>query len=302
MSDQADHLRQLVRQAVQARPTLGPGLPIIVLSGGSSGVGTTSLALQLARELARLGKRTILVDANFESPQLAAGFDARPHGCLADVLDGNRSANEVLQTVDDGISLLASGPITDTSPDLSRTAVARLITELRSLGEQADLVLVDAGHGMTPWVQRWWRVAQQIFLVVTEEESVVKDSYVTVKLAPWGDADGKLRLVVNKCEDRSTAEQITNRFSATCRRFLGLHVDAAPSVATCDDDPSSPAAIATYRDSVRLLATDVISHNVIVSGRITNQTTNRGGRVADMIAVPEKSFESSNNLQAAPHE
>ncbi len=110
MPDQADQLRQLVCQAVEARPTLGPGAPIVVLSGGRSGVGTTTLAIQLARELTRLGKRTVLVDANLVEPQLAARLEVPTHGCLADVLDGSRSVGEVLQLVDEGVSLLASRP------------------------------------------------------------------------------------------------------------------------------------------------------------------------------------------------
>ena len=309
MFDQADQLRQLVRQAVEARPTLGPGAPIVVLSGGRSGVGTTTLAIQLARELIRLGKRTVLVDANLAEPQLAARLDVQTHGCLADVLDGSRSVVEVLQLVGEGVSLLASRPTIDAPPNLNRAAVARLLLELRSLGAQADVVLVDAGHGMSPWVQRWWRAAQQVFLIATPEEAAVKDSYVAVKLAPWGDADGKVQLVVNQCDDRQAAEQITNRFSITCRRFLGLHVEGAPPVACCEGETFTAGASVAFCHSVRLLATEIVSHNVVVSSRIASHQANRSERLgdrlgeglADMIAVAEKSPDSSNNPQSVPH-
>ena len=140
----------LSARAVQARPTLGPGAPIVVLSGGRVVWGPRPLAIQLARELARLGKRTVLVDANLAEPQLADRLDVQPHGCLADVLDGSRSVGEVLQVVDEGVSLLSLPADHDSYPKLNRAAVARLLAELRSLGEQADIVLVDAGHGMSP--------------------------------------------------------------------------------------------------------------------------------------------------------
>jgi MinD-like ATPase involved in chromosome partitioning or flagellar assembly len=181
---------------------------------------------------------------------------------------------------------------------------------LRSLGAQTDVVLVDAGHGMSPWVQRWWRAAQQVFLIATEEEAVVKESYLAVKLAPWGDADGKVRLVVNQCDDRQSAERITNRFSVTCRRFLGLHVEGAPPVACSQGETEGETftadASVAFRHSVRLLATEIISHNVVVSGRVasrqTNQGERQGERLADMIAVAEKSSDSSNKPQTVPHE
>jgi flagellar biosynthesis protein FlhG len=302
MSDQADQLRQLVRQTLQARPELGPGVPIVVVSGGSCGVGTTTLTIQLARELARLGKRTVLVDANLTEPQLANQLNTPTHGSMAEVLAGNRSVKEVLQLVDEGMHLLAAPSSDEPSTNLNRTAVARLLTELRSLGSLADVVLVDAGHGMTPWVQNWWRAAEQVFLITTEHEATVKESYVAAKLAPWGDADGKLRLVVNQCDDRQRAEKITNRFAATCRRFLGLHVGGAPPVAPREEESSAADAQLAFCQSVRLLATEIVSHSVVVSACIANRQTNRGGRLADMIAVAEKSDDSSNNPQTVPSE
>lgn len=300
MSDQADHLRHLVRQAVQARPNLGPGAPIVVLSGGSSGVGTTTLAIQTARELARLGKQTVLVDANLANPVLTAQLNVQTPGCVADVLNGNRSVCEVLHLLGEGIHLLPSRSSNHSPPDLSRKAISRLMGELRALGSQADVVLVDAGFGMSPWVQRWWRAARQLFLVATPQEEAIKDCYLAVKLVPWGDADGKVRVVVNQCDDRQKAQQITDRFSATCRQFLGLRVEGAPPVARCEGDVFTSEAGIAYCHSVRLIATEILSHTLVVSSLLPGRPKNRGQRLADMIAVAEKLADSSNNTQTAP--
>ena len=300
MTDQADQLRQLVRQAVKARPTLGPGAAIVVLTGGLRGVGTTSLTVQLARELARLGQRTLLVDANLENPQLGDRLAVEPRETLADVLNGNRSLAEVLEVVDESISLVASPRQSDSTPDLTNSAIARLLTELSQLGAQTDVVLVDAGHGMTPWVQRWWRAAQQVFLITTEQQTVIKESYLTAKLAPWGDADGKLRLVVNQCNDRHTAQRISERFSATCRRFLGLHVAAAPPIARDENESLAANSDGAFCQSTRLLATEIVSHTLVVGARLANRQNNQRNRLADMIAPDENLSESSNKPQTAP--
>jgi flagellar biosynthesis protein FlhG len=302
MPDQADQLRQLVRRAIQARPILGPGLPIIVLSGGMSGVGTTTLAIQLARELAQLGKAVALVDADLAQPQLAERLDLDPHGSLADVLEGSRSAVEVLQSVGDRIHVLPAQSNASMQPDLSPVAVGRLMAELRGLGTLAEVVIIDAGHGMSPWVQRWWRAAQHVFLITTEQEAAVKGSYLALKLAPWGDADGKVRLVVNRCDDRHEAEGITQRFARTCRRFLGLHVEVAPAVACLDEmQRFGGAANVPFRHSVRLLATEVVSSTLVVSGRMANRGYKRGLRVADLLAHTEKSPNLTNNPQTELH-
>ena len=76
MRDQADELRQLVRQQIvdssnslHDSPDAGDGhrrggLRKIVVSAGKGGVGTTTVAVNLAVSLGRMGCRTILVDAD----------------------------------------------------------------------------------------------------------------------------------------------------------------------------------------------------------------------------------------------
>lgn len=63
MSDQADKLRQLVVDALPRVDGGGTLPPTIVVTGGKSGVGATTVAANLAAELVHGGRRTVLVDA-----------------------------------------------------------------------------------------------------------------------------------------------------------------------------------------------------------------------------------------------
>ena len=65
MHDQADELRELVRRAALENSWVSTAVPrLIVVSGGKGGVGTTTVAVNLAVALAAQGHRTVLVDAN----------------------------------------------------------------------------------------------------------------------------------------------------------------------------------------------------------------------------------------------
>lgn len=280
MRDQADQLRQLVRQTVKAHPALEPGIPLVVISGGQDGVGVTTVAVQLVEELALLGKRSVLVDAHPLRPEVATHFGAEVHGSLAEVLDGSRSAVEVLQSVSEWIQLLPGRWATDSPPEMSREAIHRLLAELRTLDARADVVVVDAGSGMSPWVQHLWETASQVLLITTGESSAVMDSYAAVKLSPWAEVDGKVRLVVNRCDDRQLAQRIADQFAETCRRFLGLDVASAPAVA-CREETRTTAQrqrVATvdnraFHQSIRLLAAEVISSCLVVSDFASNRST-----------------------------
>jgi len=301
MSDQADKLRQLVRDTVQQHPALAPGVPLVVLSGGKGGVGVSTVATELASELAALGKRSVLVDANPLQPDITSQLGLEVHGCLADVLDGSRSAVEVLRPLGESIQLLPGRWAPDAPPELDRLAVKRLLDELRSLHTQADIIILDAGSGMSPWVGQLWKSAQQILLVSTEESVAVMDSYAAVKLSPWGDVDGKVRLVINRCDDPQAAKAIGMRFEATCRRFLGINIAPAATLATRPDivttvtQQKEPTSDREFRQSIRLLAADVMSASLTFVSK-TSRSSNGSKSVSNFRLrndSPEKSLQNS---------
>ncbi|NOY42885.1 MAG: MinD/ParA family protein [Planctomycetes bacterium] len=272
MRDQADKLRQLVRKTIKEHPRLEPGVPFVVLNGGNAGVGTSTVAIQLVQELAQLGKRAVLVDANPKQPDIAAQLGIEARGSLADVLDGRRSVVEVLEPINDSVCLLAGRWAPNSPPEINHEAVSRLLTELRRLHAKADVAIIDAGSGMSPWATQLWRAAHQVLLVTTPDSDAVTDSYATVKLSPYVELAEKLRLVVNRCDDHHTAQQIGNRFATTCQQFLGIDVGETITVAsnTATDAPGririrTSRLNNAFEQSVRLLAADVLSSCLVLS-------------------------------------
>jgi flagellar biosynthesis protein FlhG len=260
MIDQADKLRQLVRETIKHNPALEPGVPIVAASGGCREVGTSTVSIRLAEELTRLGKRIVLVDGNLLHPSLSKSLEVTAHAGISEVLNGTRSAVEVLEPVSQGLHLIAGSHLGE-MPDMNIRALRRLVTELRALHQHADLIVLDAGDGMSPWVERMWTAAIQILLVTTPDTSSVRDAYTAVKMAPWGDVDGKLRLVINQADDAALAARIGEGFSSTCRQFLNMKlVGAAAQIAS--------QGTHAYRQSLRLLAADVLSQACVFEHRL----------------------------------
>lgn len=287
MSDQADLLRKLVRETVESRPSLAPGLPIIVFTGGTEGVGTSSVVWQVAQELLSLGKRPLVVDANLQRPSFAEKAGIEPQQSLSDVLNGKTSVKEALTNTPESIQLLTGKPVADSPPEMNRPAVTRLLRELRSLNAFGDVVLVDNGSGMSPWTQSWWRASQQVFLLTTVSEDSIKSAYATVKLSSWGDADGKLKLIINRCDHEESARRITESFAATCRRFLGVCVGEAAPI------PDRETSATAHHRAIRLLATEIVSESLVTNDRIAAYVpkTNR------LPALPEELAHSAKQAQ-----
>src|SRR5262245_56693153 len=88
MPDQADKLRQLIASAMDDGGDEHVLAPLVVVAGAKGGVGTTTIALNLAVALMHAGRRTVLVDAasNADIAQLAGGKASG--STIADVIAG----------------------------------------------------------------------------------------------------------------------------------------------------------------------------------------------------------------------
>jgi MinD-like ATPase involved in chromosome partitioning or flagellar assembly len=251
MHDQADQLRRLVREAVDLRGELAPGGPLIVVSGAQPLLGATTIACGLARELAGLGKQVTLVDANLASPRLAAALQVEPRGMLAEVLAGARRAIEVLTPVGDNLRLLATEPA-ESDVELSADAFGRLHAELAAVSRQSDALIIDAGAGMNPWIDRLWQLAGHVLLVTKPRSASIVDAYAAVKLSRHDRLEGKLQLVVTRCDAAADAARIHAGFSDTCQRFLGQTVKPPALLPAFGDAPD-----VNFHRSLRLLAADL---------------------------------------------
>jgi Mrp family chromosome partitioning ATPase len=109
------------------------------------GSGSTTTLLALAARLALRKRRILLVDGNFQRPQLAASLDAVPTASWQEVLGGSATlADAVIRAADDCLDLLALGANAADTP-------LRLIAghEIESCGNlirrDYELALVDLG-------------------------------------------------------------------------------------------------------------------------------------------------------------
>src|SRR5262249_32738919 len=106
----------------------------------------------------------------------------------------------------------------------------RLLVELESLGDAVDLVVIDAGYGLTPWSRRFWTQAQVVVLVTTTEDASVFAAYTALKLSAAGLIGLGVRGVGYHCDSDTAADDAHQRIQTACRRFLSLAVEALPAL------------------------------------------------------------------------
>ncbi len=228
MSDQATELRRLASTAQTAEPIRQRLKPrLVVVAGGKGGVGTTTIAVNVAVLLAKQGRRTVLADVGANGADTVIFCRVPGRHTVADVLAGRRTVEEALEPGPEGLKVL-SGPWG--SREIWHSAAAaqdQLVEQFHDLGQIAEFLVVDAGNSPTRVARCLWHVADHALLVSTSELASVMSAYAAVKTFASANTPPLLHTVVNMVPGSNVADDVHARIALACRRFLGVRFRAA---------------------------------------------------------------------------
>ena len=142
------HWRALLDEAIDGivvrilREAEEQPMKLLLISSATSGEGKTTLATQLALSLARLGRRTLLVDGDLRKPALDAVFQLPQEPGVSNVLLGTKSLADVVQaTSAENLWLVAAGRWMPHG--LQALSGAPIETMLDQMRQQYDFVVID---------------------------------------------------------------------------------------------------------------------------------------------------------------
>ena len=242
--DQAARLRELVGLAASGDPTAEQRPRLVVVGAGRRKTGTTTVAIQLATAVAQQGTRCALIDANFRQPQVAETLGVTVAGSLWDVLAGRLTLNEVAQSVRPELLVVPGGASDANAP----AGADQLDNVLLPLASRAELIVVDVGCQISPWLEHCWSVADLALWTTTGDRRAVLDSYAAIKLAHGsGLTRVPMGLIVNRCESPREALDVHRRIAGSCRRFLGETLLQVPPLFAAEEHPTRPEAAGAPR-------------------------------------------------------
>ncbi len=219
--DQAEQLR-ILKAGSQSRPLAR----VITVTSGKGGVGKSNTSINLAIQFKKMGKKVIILDADFGLANIEIMFGAVPKHNLCDLIYQGKNIREIITWGPMEVGFISGGSGIAGMSNLSRDYLNYIIQNLTELDAIADMIIVDTGAGISDAVLEFLVASGEILLVTTPEPTSITDSYSLLKALyrhPRFDEDAtKVKMIANRVARESEGEVLFAKLNAVVERYLKI--------------------------------------------------------------------------------
>jgi len=230
MKDQAERLREIISSIKNYKDeekrtgilTDKPGSRVIAVTSGKGGVGKTNFTVNLGIKFAQMGLRVVIIDADLGLANVDVVMGKMSKYNLSDVINSNKNILEILEEGYEGVKFVSGGSGVQELVKLNRTQLVDLLMKLGRLDEEADIILIDTGAGLSENVISFVHAAREVILVTTPEPTSITDAYALIKTITHKDKTKNIKVVVNRADNAAEAFNILDKLNIVTQKFLGV--------------------------------------------------------------------------------
>jgi flagellar biosynthesis protein FlhG len=203
-----------------ASPVRRPPATKIAVTSGKGGVGKTSVTVNLAVAMARLGHRVGVLDADFALGNIDVLLGLTPQAHLGAVLDGTRTLDDVTMDGPSGVRVIPAGSGIRSLTSLDDTKWTRLVSAVDAASQQLDFLLFDTATGIGDNTLDVVGLADYALVITSYEPAAVVDAYAVIKLINASDSLKPIGVVVNTARDPEEGQLVFRQIAVAAERFL----------------------------------------------------------------------------------
>ena len=221
--DQAERLR-----IIKANQQIKPMARVITVTSGKGGVGKSNTAINLAIQFRKMGKRVIILDADFGLANIEIMFGAVPKHNLCDLIYQSKNIKEIITWGPMDVGFISGGSGIAGMSNLSKDYLNYIIHNLVQLDSLADIIIVDTGAGISDAVLEFLVASGEIVLITTPEPTSITDSYSLLKALsrhPRYQAETTtttIKMIANRVSKEEEGQILYNKLNAVVSRYLKI--------------------------------------------------------------------------------
>jgi flagellar biosynthesis protein FlhG len=227
--DQAESLR-----IIKANQQIRPLARVITVTSGKGGVGKSNTAINLAIQFRKMGKKVIILDADFGLANIEIMFGAVPKHNLYDLIYQGKNIRDIITWGPGEVGFISGGSGIAGMSNLSKDYLNYIIQNLTQLDSIADIIIVDTGAGISDAVLEFLVASGEILLITTPEPTSITDSYSLLKALSrhprFRSEETKVKMVANRVEKEEEGQLLYRKLNSVVQRFLKLPLSYLGSV------------------------------------------------------------------------
>lgn len=219
--DQAEQLR-----IIKANQQTHPLARVITVTSGKGGVGKSNTAINLAIQFRKMGKKVIILDADFGLANIEIMFGAVPKHNLYDLIYQGKKIQDIITWGPMEVGFISGGSGIAGMANLNRDYLNYIIQNLAQLDAIADIIIVDTGAGISDAVLEFLVASGEIILVTTPEPTSITDSYSLLKALyrhpRFHEDSTKVKMLANRVEKEAEGQILFRKLNAVVERYLKI--------------------------------------------------------------------------------
>jgi flagellar biosynthesis protein FlhG len=203
----------------------GPEPKIVAVTSGKGGVGKTNVVANLSVCLSELGKKVVVLDADFGLANLDVLLGLTPRYHLGHVLYGNKTLTEIMIQGPKGIRIIPASSGLQRMSELTLAQRNHLVENFANLDSDTDYFIIDTAAGISRNVIHFLLSAQDVIVVSAPEPTAIVDAYAIIKIILAEDPKKHIQVLINAVERSEEAHEVFCQINSVAKRFLNREID-----------------------------------------------------------------------------
>jgi len=201
------------------------GPKVLAVTSGKGGVGKTNVVANLSVSLSELGKKVVVLDADFGLANLDVLLGLTPRFHLGHVLFGNKSLSEVMVQGPKGIQIIPASSGLQRMSELTLAQRNHLVESFTHLDIDTDYFIIDTAAGISRNVIHFLLSAHEVIVVSAPEPTAIVDAYAVIKIILAEDHDKRVQVLINSVDQAEDAHEVYCQINSVVKRFLNREIE-----------------------------------------------------------------------------